>query len=194
MSAVASRGPLHGVVSLLDAGATMMVKGVWSELERDFGLRGVLVMPYPHFSYQVARGYDREAVEAELARLSQELAPFEVRTVGLATFEGDWPVVYVAVKKDRRLRSLQELVWNRCLPHAREALSYYRPDVWVPHITLAHGEEQNSVSLAEEQVRAVVGSLNGKEFRWTISVDNLALVWDTGSSQGPVRTFPLRGR
>jgi 2'-5' RNA ligase len=194
MSTVAPRGPLHGVVSLLDPGATMRIRETWAKLERELGLRGVLVMPYPHFSYQIAGGYDRAAIEISLSQLADETAPFEVRTAGLATFEGQWPVVYVAVKMNSRLRSLHERVWNRCLPYARNTVLYYRPEVWTPHITLAHGEEHNYVPLSTEQVRAVLGSLNPKEYRWTVSVENLALVWDEGSVQRPVRTFPLRGQ
>jgi 2'-5' RNA ligase len=194
MSTVARPGPLHGVVSLLDPGATMRIRETWAKLERELGLRGVLIMPYPHFSYQIAGGYDRAAIEISLSQLADETAPFEIRTAGLATFEGQWPVVYVAVKMNSRLRALHGRVWNRCLPYARNTVPYYHPEAWTPHITLAHGDERNSVPISTEQVRAVLGSLNPKEYRWTVSVENFALVWDEGSVQRPVRTFPLRGR
>jgi 2'-5' RNA ligase len=194
MSTVAPRGPFHGVVSLLDPGATMRIRETWAKLEREVGLRGVLAMPFPHLSYQVAGGYDRAAIELSLAQLADETASFEIRTAGLATFEGQWPVVYVAVKMNSRLRAVHERVWNRCLPYARNTVPYYRPEAWTPHITLANGEERNSVPLSPEQVRAVLGSLIQKEYRWTVSVENLALVWDEGSVQRPVRTFPLLGR
>ncbi len=190
----ALRGPLHGVVSLLDAGATMRVRETWAKLERGLGLRGVLVMPYPHFSYQVAGGYDRAAIETSLSLLADETAPFVVRTKGLATFEGPWPVVYVVVRKDSFLRALHGRVWSACLPHAREPVAYYRPEAWTPHITLAHGDEQDSLPLSDDKVRAVLGLLSPKDFKWTISVDNIALVWDDGRVQSPVRTFPLHGR
>jgi 2'-5' RNA ligase len=194
MSTTPPRGTQHGVVSLLDPGATMRVRETWAKLERELGLAGVLIMPYPHFSYQIAGGYDRAALEVSLSQLADETAPFEVRTKGLATFPGPWPVVYVAVKKESHLRALHERVWNRCLPHAQNTVPYYRPEAWTPHITLAHGDERNSVPLSTEQIRAVLDSLNPKEYRWTVSVENLALVWDEGSVQHPVRTFPLRGQ
>jgi 2'-5' RNA ligase len=187
------RGPFHGVISLLDAGATERIRETWTKLEREFGLRGVLVMPYPHFSYQIAGGYDRPSLESTMSRLAEEIAPFEIRTRGLSTFVGLWPVVYVAVKKDSFLRALHARIWNACLPHAREAVAYYFPEAWTPHITLAHGEERNSRRLTRDQVRSVLGTLNPKDFRWTISIDNLALVWDDGTVQRPVRTFPFRG-
>jgi 2'-5' RNA ligase len=194
MSAVAPRPLHHGVVSLLDSGATGRIRETWTKLDREFGLRGVLVMPFPHFSYQVAGGYDRAETETTLSQLAQRIAPFDIRTKGLATFEGPWPVVYVVVKKDPSLRALHLRVWNTCLPHASEPVPYYRPGAWTPHITLAHGDEHDSIPLSGDKVRAVLGMLNPKEFKWTISVDNIALVWDDGTVQSPVRTFPLRGR
>jgi 2'-5' RNA ligase len=150
-------------------------------------------MPYPHFSYQIAGGYDRPAVETTLSRLAKEIEPFEVRTEGLATFEGKWPVVYVSVRKDPTLRALHSLVWNACLPTAFSPVSYYRPDVWTPHITLAHGEESNSVPLSLAQVRATLNLLKPTKFDWTVSIDNFALVWDDGKRQSPARTYALRG-
>jgi 2'-5' RNA ligase len=182
------------VVSLLDPGTAGKVRETWTMLDRELGLRGVLVMPYPHFSYQIARGYDRAAAETILGQLAQEIAPFEIRTKGLATFEGPWPVVYVPVKKDSFLRALHARVWNACLPYAREPVPYYRPAAWIPHITLAHGDEPDAVPLSGDRVRAVLGMLDSKDFEWTISVDNITLVWDDGKVQRPVRMFPLRGR
>jgi 2'-5' RNA ligase len=194
MPSIAPRGPLHAVVSLLDVEASTEIRAAWARLESELGLHGVLVMPHPHFSYQVAGGYDRTGVESTLAGLAEEIAPFEIHTNGIATFEGQWPVVYVVVKKDPALQALHLRVWNACLPHAAAPVSYYRPEAWIPHVTLAHGEERNSVPLSTDQVRSVLDLVNPKEFEWTITVDNLALVWDDGAVQSPVRTFRLRGR
>lgn len=171
----------------------MRVRETWQKLDRELGLRGVLVMPFPHFSYQIAEGYDRTNLEKSLSELAEETAPFEIRTTGLATFGGPWPVVYVAVRADAGLRALHERTWNRCAPHARNTVPYYRPGAWTPHITLAHGDETSAAPLSDDQTRAVLRLLNPKEYRWTVSVENIALVWDDGSVQRPVRTFPFRG-
>ena len=185
---------LHGVGSLVDSEATRRVKAIWSRLDRELGLRGVLVMPYPHVSYQVAQGYDRDNLEVSLARLARETRPFTIRTMGLATFPGPWPVVFVAVEKDYELRAFHGKVWEACLPHARDAFAYYHPDSWIPHITLAHGEERNSVPLSGDQVNRVLATLNDQDCRWEIAIDNITLVWDYGTSQKPARTFPLQGQ
>jgi 2'-5' RNA ligase len=185
---------LNGVGSLLDLASTNRVRSLWSRLELEFGLRGVLVMPYPHISYQVAQDYDRASLEPALEELARNTRPFTIRTTGLATFDGDWPVVFVAVEKDERLREFHTRVWGTCLPRARDVFSYYHPGSWVPHITLAHGEERNSIPLSAEVVQRILGSLNTGVYRWEISIDNIALVWDYGTTQKPTRTFPLQGR
>ncbi len=184
---------MYGVVSLLDPPATKKVRATWAKLERDYGTRGVLIMPYPHFSYQIAHGYDRSAIQGTLARLAGEIAPFEVTTSGIATFPGAWPVVFVAVDRTASLAALHARVFDACVPASRDPVDYYRPGAWIPHITLAHGEERNSEPLPEDTVRSIVGSLDHRQYCWRIRIDNLALVWDEGTIQRPVATFRFTG-
>lgn len=188
-----ARALLHGVVSLLDLESTSRVTSIWWRLEHEFGLRGVLVMPYPHFSYQVVGNYDRPSVESALERLARETRPFTIRTSGLSTFDGHWPVVYITVENEPALRAVHERVWESCLPHAQDALPYYQPESWVPHITLAHGDERNTLPLAREVVQRVLVRLRTSTYLWEITIDNFALVWDDGTVQRPVRSFPLVG-
>jgi 2'-5' RNA ligase len=185
--------PKHGVVSLLDAVSSQRVRRIWDLLKSDFGLHGVLIMPYPHFSYQIVEGYDRTAIEATLRALARTVAPFKVRTTGLQQFEGDWPVVFIAVEGSKTLRTLHERIWSACLPYSSGAVDYYRPGGWVPHITLAHGEERNLVPLPREVVMRIRDTLRSEDFRWEVSIENFALVWDDGMLQKPVATFPLEG-
>lgn len=185
---------LRGVWSLLDPEASERTRGAWSRLEREFGLRGVLTAPHPHFSYQIVERYDRSAIDSTLSALAREIKPFRVRTTGLATFPANWPTVYVAVEKDPSLRALHERIWQRCLPIATKPSPLYSPDLWTPHISLAYGDERGSIPLSATQVRDVLTALRSGDFCWTISIDNLTLIGDDRGIQGPVRTFPLEGR
>jgi 2'-5' RNA ligase len=185
--------PKHGVVSLLDPGSSERVRRVWSRLETKFGLRGVLIMPYPHFSYQIAAGYGREAIEARLRTVARDLPPFRVATTGLGQFDGPWPVVFIAVERTALLQSIHEKVWNACLPLSTAPVQYYRPEVWVPHVTLAHGEERNSVPLSGEVVAKIRNELQSEDFRWELPIDNLTLVWDERTIQRTVASFQLEG-
>jgi 2'-5' RNA ligase len=184
----------HGVVSLLDRPSSARVKRLWTRLEDEFDLHGVLVMPYPHFSYHVASDYRRQEVETKLADFARSAVPFTIRTAGLSQFEGSFPVVYVAVEADSRLHSLHEQIWAMCDSCAVGSSEYYRPDTWVPHITLAHGEERNTIPLSENATHEVMQALKTEDLRWTVPIDNIALVWDDGVVQKPVTTFYLTGR
>lgn len=185
--------PKHGVVSLLDPMSSERVRTIWRRLDREGGFRGVLVMPHPHFSYQIAAGYDREALEATLRALARTVKPFTIRTTGLGEFNGPWPTIFIAIERTPRLSAIHENVWNACLPHSRAPMDYYRPEAWVPHITLAHGEERNSVPLSEDDVTRVRKILRGEDFPTDLTINNLSLVWDEGAIQRPVSSFRLSG-
>ena len=183
----------NAVVSLLDSAASDRVSSIWKGLEHRLGLRGIFVMPYPHFTYHVAADYDRESLEPALDDLSRSIAPFEVRTSGIGTFGSPWPVVFIAVDPDPALRVLHQRVWSLSSSHARESAAYYQPPRWVPHISLAYGDEHRAVPLSEREVGEVRAMLGKGEYRWTLPIDNLALVIDHGAEQAPVRRFALRG-
>ncbi|MEO6889414.1 MAG: hypothetical protein ABI456_09040 [Ktedonobacteraceae bacterium] len=70
---------MHAVVSLLDEEHTRAIKELWAELERDFGVRKLsVILPYPHYSYQVARQYDEQQLVARTEELARRTAPFRV--------------------------------------------------------------------------------------------------------------------
>jgi 2'-5' RNA ligase len=57
----------------------------------------------------------------------------------------------------------------------------------VPHVTLAHRD------LNGDDVGEVVRYLNGREWDWTVRVDNLALLYDRGSTHELLFKIPLGG-
>jgi hypothetical protein len=79
---------MTGIVSLLDPLHYHFVEDLWAELKREFGVQGVYITPYPHFSYQVASDYKIELLEPILRNFAASHAPFQVRTTGLGIFTG----------------------------------------------------------------------------------------------------------
>ena len=71
---------MHGIVSILDDKHYQLVENLWAELERKFAVRGVYITPYPHFSYQIAQGYNVEQLEPILQRFASNQAAFQVKT------------------------------------------------------------------------------------------------------------------
>ncbi len=53
---------MNAVITLLDEVHNRRVEALWTDLREGFGLRGIEVTPYPHFSVQIARGYDLEGL------------------------------------------------------------------------------------------------------------------------------------
>jgi hypothetical protein len=135
---------------------------------------------------------DCESVHRELLLPAPTKDPPEVAPLVWSTSDPFWLEIHR--EKDGPLREFHRRVWETCLPHARDVFSYYEPEPWVPHVTLAHGEESNSVPLSADLVQRILGSLNTGVYRWEISIDNITLVWDYGTIQKPARTFPLQGR
>ena len=169
---------MQGIVSLLDDEHYASVEGIWRELERDFGVRGVYATPFPHFSYQVAESYPAERTEAVLRETALQCRPFKIRTAGLGVFNATHPVLYVAIVRGPELSALHEQLWSRLSPVGEGVSRYYAPDEWVPHITLAQS------NIDYDQLCSVVRSLGSRNFHWDVTVDNLSLIYDTGEQQG----------
>ena len=170
---------MQGVVSLLDDEHYKQIEGVWEELSQKFGVRGIYATPFPHFTYQVSEEYDPKAVESALQRIAAQSEPFVVRTGGLGVFTAAKPVLYVPVVRAPALDRLHAEIW-RLLGGTPEggAAQYYAPDMWLPHITLAHGD------IDADQLAEVVRLLVRRNFHWEMEVNNLSYIYDTGTEQG----------
>jgi 2'-5' RNA ligase len=165
---------MNGVVSLLDATHDQAVRDLWAELAERFALTGISITPYPHFSYHVAQGYDDAQLEDLLSGMARKQEPFRVRATGLGVFTGQVPVLYLPVVCTHQLLMLHAELWRAITPITRGAVAYYQPTLWVPHITLAHGD------LTSANLSLVMDLLSSRTFDWDISIDNFATLYATG--------------
>lgn len=171
---------MNGVTSLLDAEHEGMVRDLWHELERDFGVKRVReAVPFPHISFQGAGRYALECIDAILERLARETQPFIVRTAGLGIFGGPLPVLTIAVVRDNALDSFHRRVWEAIGDTTSDLAPYYAPDDrWMPHITLAQGD------LTRDNLPAIAGILCERPFEWDIRLDNLAFFMENQQAAG----------
>lgn len=161
-----------GVVSLLDPPHEAEVYTLWDELERAFGVHAVRDrVPYPHFSYHVAMRYDEERLDAVLRRVAAQTAPFTVPAEGLALFTGVDPVLYVPVVRDAALSGFHAALWSELAAVSAEAQAYFRPEAWMPHITLAQGD------LTGTNLPAIVSFLANRPLHMIVTVNNLAYIY-----------------
>jgi 2'-5' RNA ligase len=172
---------MHGLVSLLPTPYYERVEDLWNELEDTFGLRGIRVTPYPHFSWQIAGEYDFAALEAAIGRITAETPPFNVRTAGLSLFTGPRPVLYIPVVKDEPLLKLHARIWEAALAASQDASPYYSPPAWMPHISLAYED------LTPENIGAVMEALAFRSFAWEMTIDNIALIYEPDGETGALK-------
>jgi 2'-5' RNA ligase len=168
---------MHAIVSLLDNEHYQLVEDLWAELEREFSVHGVYITPYPHFSYHVAQHYDVDELESILKRITSNITTFQVRTGGLGIFTGVSPVLYIPVVRSQELTELHQELWE-VIPTADSGVQeYYHPDQWMPHITIGFGD------MNKDNLSQIIPWLAERAFNWEITINNLALIYDTGTKQ-----------
>jgi 2'-5' RNA ligase len=176
---------MHGIVSLLDTAHYALVEEIWADLEREFGVRGVYATPYPHFSYQVASHYNLDILVPILHRFAASHTPFQVNTGGIGIFTGTAPVIYIGLPRGPQLASFHQELW-RALEQTGDGIQqYYHPDYWVPHITIGFRD------ITIDKLADITRYLGGKDFSWQVNIDNLALIYDTGTKQELKHKFML---
>ena len=142
-----------GAVLLFDEETEAKVKGAWTALA-DAGVSRSMRMPgfRPHLSLSVGDRLEVERVGEGLASLARSAPPLPVGLPGLGIF-ADTGVVYVGVTPTEALLDLHRRVDAVC-EGAGSLEDWYRPDGWVPHVTLAFGLDANGLA---DAVRVLAG-------------------------------------
>ncbi len=179
---------MHGLVSLLDETHYKIVEDIWNELETEFGLRGIRVTPYPHFSWQVAADYEWNLVAEQMKEISENTSPFIVKTSGLGIFSGESPIIFIAVMKDMNLMKQHSRIFNAIESVAIDIVPYYHPNIWVPHISLAYSD------VTENNIGSIMKCLAFRNYNWKIEIDNIALIYEPTNSIGQLKyKYKFRG-
>jgi 2'-5' RNA ligase len=183
---------MHGIVTLLDNDHYQLIEDLWAELERSFSVKGVYITPYPHFSYHVAQDYDLDLVESVLKRITSNITTFKVRTSGLGIFTGTSPVLYIPVLRSLELTQLHEEIWKEIATASSGVQEYYHPEQWMPHITMGFGD------INKDNLSQIIPFLANRDFKWEITVDNFAVIYDTGTkkelkSRFEISNYPVPG-
>jgi 2'-5' RNA ligase len=161
---------MQGIVSLLDGEARERVEQLWEELRRDFGVRGIHAKRFPHFSYHVAEEYDLGRLRPELEQLSGATRGFSAQTSGIGIFTRKEPVIYLPGVRSGELQHIHGDVARLAEPLAVGINEYYAAEIWIPHITIAEGDVDILV------LPEIVRRLGERNFRWELTVTNLAVI------------------
>lgn len=162
-----------------------MVEKLWAEIEREFGIRGVYRTPFPHISYHVSVEYNADKVKTVMQVFARHTSPFRVRCAGLGVFTGSSPVLYIPVVRSHQLAEFQHELWHQVTKSSGRVEFAYRPARWMPHITLSQHD------LTQRALAAIVRKLCVLELNQQVTINNLALIYDTGGKEEVVYRIAL---
>lgn len=172
----------------LDEPAATLVRRLWVLLEGELGLKGVRKVPFPHLTWMGCEMLDTPRLVDLLGSLGQAQAPVQALSASLGVFLQPAPVIHLAVVSSPAVEALHRRLWNLVEPCAEEMHGLYRPELWVPHITLAQGD------LKPEMVPEVMKLLGHIPFPLDFTFKNLTLFQWIGPRFEPIERFPLTGK
>lgn len=191
-----------GIISLLTDEAYLEVQRVQRWLEEEYELPE-LAFFQPHITYLIGEGDgDREAVIEGTRALASETDLITIMTQGLGIFPGAGVepdlVLYLPIPRSSRLAAVHQALCQTFVGAGETIQPYYRPESWLPHVTLA------SKGVRPEVVSAVVEGLPAQPFSLTCHVRyayltcrlaGLGLVEEVGDEQVAItHEFPFRGQ
>src|SRR6266581_8176489 len=174
---------MHAVVSLFDKNYHS-VRSLSRELEKILGRHVYSRMPELHLSYQGATKYNFAKLEGQLRRIAKRTHRFRVHAGGLGIFTGLTPILYIPVVRTIELSRFQLSLWKSVSSTGSGLNALYRPEAWVPHITLAGEIGRGTLSKA-------IGSLSRKEIELDIRIDNLTIIEFDGEAHRVRSKFQL---
>ncbi|VAW31845.1 hypothetical protein MNBD_CHLOROFLEXI01-4207 [hydrothermal vent metagenome] len=177
---------MHGIVSILNEPHHEKVLLLWRQMKQQFGVGRPEATAVPHLSYYMTPTYDLVAVKQILQETAVSIRPFTVKTEGIGIFPSEKPVIYIPVTRNPALTALHQHLWRQLANAAQDALDYYTPANWFPHITLGHGD------ITTENLGDIVTWLNSQPLAWNLEIDNLDMLHDDGSRHIPFHQVKLQ--
>lgn len=176
---------MAGVISLLEPHDAGRVERLWDTMQREFGVLRGFPGAIPHVSYHLGDYPPDAPLQASLAALANQAAPFSAQVSGIGVFGGPAPVLYLAVARGPRLAALHAEVRAVMTSLGHDNNPYYEPDNWLPHVTFA---QQN---LSTEALPGVVSWLAAQPIQFAFQVTSLALATETPDALEVLVPFPF---
>jgi len=156
-------------VLIFDEEAEARIRGAWLALADAAISRSMLPPGFrPHLSLSVGTDFDFERMAGELLPLASATPVFPVGLPSLGVF-ADTGAVYLGVTPSTALLDLHRRVDTACERVALSLHDWYRPDAWVPHVSLAFG-------LTADGLAEAVRLLSGLDLKMVVRAEVLALV------------------
>jgi len=174
------------IASLLDLDQAPESKKVWDLMLERCNHMGLLPVPIPHFSWQVAGNYALDQLLPAIESLALTWREFSVRTSGLGLFSGETPVLYLPIIKTRELLEKHDELWDLCSGFAVDLSLHYSPQNWMPHITIIHQK------FSFENVSCVIKDLYQKDLGMEFRVQKVEIIYQNDDEEGIKAEFSLQ--
>ena len=172
---------MHGLVSLLPKPYCEKVESIWRKLENEFGLQGIQVTPYPHFSWLIGEDFPNDQLLTTMQEIAHNAASLTVNTTGLAIFPGEKPVLFIPVVKTEKMFKLHEHIWDRFQEFGKGISPLNSPDNWVPHISIGYQD------ITQHNIGEILKTFAFQEFNWEMKINNLSFIYETEGSIGKLQ-------
>jgi 2'-5' RNA ligase len=171
---------------LFDDAADAAIRGAWEALAAA-GICRTMLAPgiRPHLTLAAGSGFDAPLVLESLGTIAAETPPFRLGLSSLGVF-ADTGVAFLGVTPIAALFDLHRRVDAACAAIADGLDNWYRPDGWVPHVTLAF-------PLDAAGVAAAVRLLAGRKLKLSAEARSIAFGEGDGSGWTIHGTCPLSG-
>ena len=178
---------MFAITSLLNPRNATRINRIVKGLETKFGLDDVQDTLDPHLTYLLISTRHLPDLKELLRGLAASTSPFSGYTTGLGVFPGENPVIYIPVLRSNDLNVLHQRVLDITAPLCR-ANSYYKPDRWLPHISLALHDT------TPDLLGPVLQHLNQETYNLRLNVNNLAILRKEGDLFVREEVFELTGK
>lgn len=160
---------------------------LWGELQDRFGVHSDLTAEFPHFSLHVANQYDDAELAEKLQAFAAEHPPLRVRTAGLGIFTRERTILYMPLVRNPRLNAFHRALWKTVSGLGDDVFAYYRPERWIPHITLAADK------LDQYNLGGAIHWLSDQKLDWVFDVSELSVLQADGNERREMLKIPLTG-
>lgn len=169
---------MQDIASLLDKDNDPATREIWNDLEKSCRLSGIRLSPTPHFTWFGCDYFVEDETINAIEEISCLFDSFIIHTTGVGIFTTSTPVLYLPIIKSKKLLEMHEVIWGKLSKYGKNVSKIYEPELWIPHITLAHNE------LSAESLTCAVENFLNKPLDLQFKVDNLALIYATTDSSG----------
>jgi len=173
-----------GIVSLLEGEPYKKVKSLWKLFEKRYESKSVQMIQDPHLTFQAGWLEDSKVLVEAFSEFSKQIKPFNVEVKGFGHF--DSIVIYLKVIKTNRLFDLNKSINSFLSNYCVELFPLYKPEIWVPHITLAMDD------LTEDNFKKAWNDLKDQDFSFRQTIHNFAMIeLDQDEKINLVKKFPI---